>query len=129
MMNMQCDEDDVPVTLNCSEVLIDNNTYETAESDNYTIGNVFFNGNCITIDVSASGCDGSTWVFTLIDSENISESIPPQRSLKLSLNNNEACLAVFTREESFDLIPLRVEGSNEVLLNIEGFEEPILYAY
>ncbi|WP_400077042.1 hypothetical protein [Winogradskyella sp. R77965] len=126
---MQCDEDDVLIETLCLEVLIDNNAYETAESDYYTVGNVFFNENCLTLDVSSSGCDGSTWVFSLIDSENIAESMPPQRYLKLSLNNDESCLAVFTKEISFDLLPLRIEGTNEVLLNIEGFNEPILYAY
>ena len=61
--------------------------------------------------------------------ENIAESFPPQRYLKLNLYNNEVCLAVFTKEESFDLTALRVEGTNEVLLNFEGFEESVLYTY
>ncbi|WP_178989757.1 hypothetical protein [Winogradskyella schleiferi] len=129
LMNTQCSDDDVTILTDCSEVIIDNNAYETAESDYYSVVNIVFNGDCLTLDLSASGCDGNTWEFTLIDSGNIAESMPPQRYLKLSLFNNEACLAVFSREESFDLTPLRVDGTNEVLLNIEGFEEPILYAY
>lgn len=129
MMNMQCDDDDV-TTLPCgSEIVLDNNAFETSESDYYTINNIYFNDDCLTVEYTASGCDSNTWVMTLIDSENIAESMPPQRYLKLSLFNNEACLAVFNSQETFDLVPLRVQGANEVLLNIEDFTEPLLYSY
>lgn len=127
LLNMQCDEDNV-VFVPCGiEVVIDNASYEDAEVHN--IEAVTLDGDCININISASGCDGSSWIMTLIDSENIAESFPPQRYLKLNLYNNEVCLAVFTKEESFDLTALRVEGANEVLLNFEGFEESVLYTY
>ncbi|WP_179008714.1 hypothetical protein [Winogradskyella forsetii] len=126
-MNMQCDDDDVQTTPCGLEIVIDNTTYEEAES--HPIESMNIEGDCININIAGSGCDASTWVMTLIDSGNIAESSPNQRYLKLSLYNNEACLAVFTKEESFDLTALRIDGVNEVLLNVEGFEEPILYVY
>ena len=127
LINMQCDDDDV-VLIPCGlEVVIDNTTYEEAESHN--IEHFIVNDDCLTLNIYDSGCDASTWMMTLIDSENIAESSPNQRYLKLTLYNNEACLAVFSKEEVFNLIPLRIEGVNEVLLNIEGIEESILYTY
>jgi len=88
------------------------------------------NGDCLNISISASGCSGETWVLELIDSEGVMESLPPQRNLKLILTNSEACLAVFTKTQSFDLTQLRVEeDENEVILNIEGFPESITYSY
>ena len=117
LMNFQCDDDDVVQTSLCDDtVLLDNSAYQTSE-------------DCLKVNISSSGCDGSTWELTLIDSEDIAESMPPQRYLKLILVNNEACLAVFNKEQSFDISTLRIEGINEVLLNIEDFPEPILYSY
>lgn len=128
LMNTQCDNDDVVATLPCDlEVVIDNANFEETEA--YYIEGAIIDGDCISLIISDSGCDSENWIMTLIDSENIAESMPPQRYLKLTLYNDEVCLAYFSKQQSFDLIPLRIEGTNEVLLNIEGFEEPILYAY
>lgn len=129
LLNFQCDDDDTSVLPHCSEVVIDNDAYLSAQTDFYNVSNVYIDGNCLVMDISASGCDGSTWEFALIDSGNVAESSPLQRFLKLTLHNNEDCLAVFTQEVSFDLVPLRVEDANEVLLNIEGLDESVLYVY
>ncbi|MCD2260228.1 hypothetical protein [Psychroserpens luteolus] len=129
LMNTQCDEDDF-VPEPCDQVaVIDNGFYQSAESNVYTLTGVEVNGDCLTISLSASGCDGSTWSMVLVDSGDVSESLPEQRSLKFVFSNTETCLAVFGQERSFDLRPLQVEGSNEVILNIEDFPEPITYAY
>ena len=126
---MQCDEDDV-VLSNCdTNVILDNALYDSAESAFYTVISAEVDGDCLLVNISSSGCDGNTWVFTLIDSEDVAESMPPQRFLKLELENNEACLAVFSKEQSFDLSALRVDDANEVILNIEGFPEPLNYNY
>ena len=62
------------------------------------------------------------------DSEIILESIPPQRELRLSLKNEEACLAFITKEFTFDISSLRVDG-NQVQLKIVNADETILYEY
>ncbi len=130
LMNFQCDEDDAIQLSICDvEVVIDNSTYQTIESDFYTLVNAEIEGDCLNVNISASGCDGGTWVLTLVGSEDIAEAMPPQRYLKLALANNEACLAVFNKEQSFDLTGLKIDGANEVLLNIEDFPEPLSYTY
>lgn len=126
-LNTQCDDDtfvEVPCGL---DVEINATTYEEAES--YAINEAIVDGDCVFITISASGCDSANWVMTLIDSEAVAESLPPQRYLKLSLFNNEVCLAFLSKQENFDLTPLRVEGLNEVLFNIEGLAEPLIYSY
>lgn len=50
--------------------------------------------NCLALDYTASGCDGSSWEVLLIASEDILEANPPQRNLKFILNNQEICTAV-----------------------------------
>jgi hypothetical protein len=110
-------------------VVIDNGFYESAESNVYELGNVIFNDNCLSIEVSASGCDGNSWSMVLVDSGNVAESSPEQRYLKFVLTNEEVCLAIVSQERSFDLTPIQVEGSSEIILNIEGFPEPLTYNY
>ena len=130
LMNFQCDEDDAIQLSTCGvAVVLDNSAYQTIESDFYTLTSAEIDGDCLRVNISSSGCDASTWVLTLVDSEDIAESMPPQRYLKLALANNEACLAVFNKVQSFDLAVLKIDGVNEVLLNIEEFLEPLTYIY
>lgn len=129
LLNFQCDEDDVKINPCDEYVILDNQTYATAESDFYAVLTATIEADCLEVSISASGCDPNNWELTLVDSENIAESMPPQRFLKLSLITNEACLAVFDKTESFDLKALRIDGMNEVVLNIENFPELLNYSY
>lgn len=131
-LNMQCNEDDgnsAPPT-NCGALaLIDSFSYENAATSPYTINSVIVNEDCLILNFTATGCDGSTWITQLSDSSEISESDPPQRAVKLFLINNEACLAEVTQVRSFDLTALQIEGINEVIINIDDYSEPITYTY
>ncbi|WP_299111385.1 hypothetical protein [uncultured Winogradskyella sp.] len=129
LLNMQCEDDDQPLTVCDATTIIDNELYENAQTAFYNLVNVEINENCLNIEISSSGCSGETWVLELVDSADIFESNPPQRNLKLVLTNNETCLAVFEQKQSFDITSLQVEDVNEVVLNIEDFLEPILYSY
>ena len=130
LMNFQCDDDDdVQLSMCDATVIVDNLAYQTTESSFYSLVSAEIVGDCLRVNISSSGCNGSSWILTLVDSEDIAESIPPQRYLKLLLANNEACLAVFNKEQSFDLTALRIEGINDMLLNIEDFPEPLTYSY
>jgi len=88
-------------------------------------------GNCLTIQFSASGCDGNSWNVALIGLGNYDKSNPPQTALKISLNNKEVCRAVVTKEASFNLEPLmdyfRHHGTNKIYLHFSG--KGILYEY
>lgn len=132
-LNMQCSEDDATAAYEpqCSDVnvIVDNTEYQNAESDFYSFIGVGIDGDCLVVSFTASGCSGDTWELKLVDSEAIMESFPPQRSLRFVLVNNEACLAVFTQQREFDIRNLRVEGTDEVILNIDNFEGPITYSY
>ena len=130
LMNTQCDDDDDIQDSNCGEfVIIDNSFYESAVSTDYTLVGFSIDEDCLTIEISASGCDGETWSMVLVDSGNIAESSPEQRFLKFVFTNNEACLAVFSQSRNFDLSNLQIEGSNEIVLNIDEFPEAITYTY
>ena len=129
LLSTQCADNDPAVSQCSSNVRIDNLAYKNANSAYYNLINTEIYSDCLTIHISASGCSGESWILELIDSDSVTESFPPQRHLKFALTNSEACLAVFSKSESFDLASLRLDGINEVILNIEDFSDTIIYSY
>jgi hypothetical protein len=124
-----CINDDNNALSECDKnVLISQALFNNAPNDYFTINNLSIEGDCLKINFGASGCDGSSWKIQLIDSEQILESFPPQRIIKFSLDNKEACEAFFTKEISFDISKLQVDGG-KVYLNIANTEHQILYEY
>lgn len=115
----QCDE-----ALVVSDVL-----YKTGPNDMVQIVSASIMGDCLTIEYGASGCDGNSWKVQLIDSDEILESNPITRKLRLSLENKEACLAYFTQETSFDISALKSEDNNQVIFILDGFPERLTYTY
>ncbi len=113
---------------NCDQsVLIDEDAYENAPDDAFTLNAMSISGDCLSLNFTASGCDGSNWIVKLIDSDAIAESYPCQRYLRLSLENNEVCDALPTVELSFDISSLQIEGDEQVILHVSG--QDILYTY
>ncbi|QIA08645.1 hypothetical protein [Draconibacterium halophilum] len=114
--------------LSCDQrVIISPEEYENAPNDPFSITEITITADCLNIRYSASGCDGNTWKIKLIDSGNIAESYPFQRTLRLSLDNNEACRAVIGKDISFDIKDLQIVGDDKVILHVSG--EEILYEY
>ncbi len=109
------------------EVIISQQEYQNASNDSSAIIDINIDGDCLNVKLGASGCDGNSWIIKLIDSGNIAESYPCQRTLKLSLDNKEECLAFISKEVSFDIKNLRIVGDDKVILNVG--EKSILYEY
>lgn len=132
-MNILCedlDEPDVSDNLCDYQVIIDEDLYGNLESSSFEFVNAEIIDDCLNIELGASGCDGATWEFKLVDSGSIAESSPEQRFLKLQLINIELCDAFFQTSISFDLKPIRIEnGINEIILNIDGLQSALNYTY
>ena len=113
------------------DVIISMTEYENAPDSYVEIIEAKIEDNYLKIKFSASGCDGNSWNVKLICMGDYMKSNPPQTSLRLSLDNNEDCTAVITKEISFNLDPLieyfRHFGINKIYLNISG--KSILYTY
>jgi len=114
-VSQSCDQDTT-----ISEVLY------LEESEEPTIISMEIINHCLHINYSDSGCDGNTWTLNLIDSDEVSSTEPPQRFLKLSITNEELCSTVITKETSFNIENLQVNG-NQVLLKIA--DSQVLYEY
>ncbi|WP_282136540.1 hypothetical protein [Seonamhaeicola maritimus] len=129
-LNTQCEEDVIIDDLLCDfTTVIDETKYANLSSDNFTFVNAEIEGDCLSIEIGASGCDGSTWKFELIDSGDVAESSPEQRYLKLDFNNDELCDAYFESTFTFDLNPVKVQGSNKIILHLDGLDESLEYSY
>ncbi len=122
-------DDDNKNPANCDfKTVISAEQYANAPSDQLSINSLEINGDYLKINFSSSGCSGDTWELKLIDSEAILDSNPSQRNLRLSLNNDELCEAYITKELTFDISNLQVEGK-KVQLNLTNSDESILYEY
>ncbi len=119
-----------PNPTNCNKFsVIDEIKYNQTNTNNYTICNVVLNGDCLEITVSSSGCDPKNWDMNFIASEVVVETLPNQWNVKVALINNEACQAVFQKTVSFNLTAFQWVGQNQVQLNVDGWNTPILYQY
>ena len=124
------DHDTIPIIEICDQkTMVNKNIYDNLVSADFDFVSAEITDNCLAIEISASGCDGNSWEFNLVDSGAVAESSPEQRYLKFQLINEEACLAVFKKTISFDLTPLQISGSNEVILHLEGLESSLRYKY
>lgn len=97
--------------------------------NNTPLTQVRITGDELHVTITASGCNGSRWEATLIDSGKQAYSNPPQRYAKIEFVNNEDCLAVISRIFVFNLKPLRVKESRKVYINLEGWSQSLLYTY
>ncbi|MFA5848981.1 MAG: hypothetical protein WC833_03785 [Bacteroidales bacterium] len=120
--------EEVPDT-NAKLVVLDNILYTKTITNNYTIKSAAVVGDSLVVEVTSSGCSGSSWVLKAIDSEVIAESYPIQRFMKISLDNKELCLAVITKRVSFDLKPIRTTGNKNIVINLDKWAAQLLYSY
>jgi hypothetical protein len=129
LITFSCNKNLENTSIACNEhVVINEDEYANAPNDNLNITSVQLDGDCLTINFTAGGCDGSTWLLKLIDADVIMESYPPQRNLRLSLKNEELCKAIVSKEVTYNISELQLEY-DKIKLNITNSGEQILYQY
>lgn len=127
-----CDKpsDEFPVNNNCEkECIISAQEYAAEATYVFSILAASISEDCLEIKFSTSGCDADIWETDLIDANEILESFPEQRRLKLVLENPGECLAVFKKTVSFDIRNLRLGDSGEIILNLQDWDEQLRYKY
>lgn len=75
-------------------------------------------GNCLELNVGFSGCQPDH-DFDLYYMWNFCLTPPVHHVLRLGHDNNEACLAHFTKQLSYDLQPLKIPGMGDITLHIQ----------
>lgn len=123
-----CEKDDVCNTDCDQKGIVSDFMYGNAPADPVSILETEILGDCLRIKFGSSGCSGESWKVHLVASEMEYFSIPPQRDLRLSLENPELCEAYITREITFDVKDLRT-SANMVQLNIVNGDTSVIYEY
>ena len=130
LLFVSCKQDDESIKTPCDHWTQANEyAFENGPNDYLSIKDFSIEGDCMTINFGASGCDGKLWEYWLYDSESIEKTFPPQRKLRLAFTNPEICFSYHIEEASFDLSPLQIEGENSIKFILTNSEETILYNY
>jgi len=127
---VSCSDDDNP-SIDCDSTseVISEETFDSIDTSNYVISDAQLNGDCLEITIGSSGCDPDLWELNLYSTNAFYAIYPIQRAVKIELINYQECLAVFEKTISFDLIPFQLEKVDRMPLNIEGWNEQIVYEY
>ena len=109
-------------------VIVSKNQFDNASKDPFQFKEVTLTGDCLQVVISYGGGCGDVEAL-LIDSEGIDDSLPVQRYLRLSFQDEDLCEALVEKELSFDLKPIQIQDENQIKINLEGWDNPILYSY
>ena len=122
-----CKRSDIDLSAGCVlKAQVNDKLFKEGPSDHLMIQNVELMGDCLTIEFGAGGCSGRSWELDLVGTESSTKDRITQRSIRLSLKNPELCEAWFTQSISFDISGLKV-SKRDVILNLDGYDTPILY--
>lgn len=110
------------------EIIPDSELYHNGPDDEFEFISAEIVNNCLLTTVEYSGgCGGA--VFELYDAEQLLESYPPQKRIRLSLQDDDPCEALVREDLSFDLSPINEVGYNTIILNLQGWSDKLTYEY
>lgn len=112
-----------------NQVIEDSLRYDTISNTSFSLSSVDVTEDCLSFELSASGCDGSTWLVNVVDAQAIAYTNPISKDLKVEFKNNELCTAVFTKQYYFDLHPVQESTDTIINLNIVNGSTSVLYVY
>ncbi len=106
----------------------DNDLYANGPDDQHFINNAVIEDDCLYLTFQYSGgCESID--YELLSNDNILYSAPPKRGIRLALDEDDPCEALPEVEASFNLEPLRLPDTDTVVLELEGWEENLIYVY
>lgn len=125
------DDDNSTVNQNCGLIseIVSEDEFNSIITSNYEITEVELNRDCLEITYRASGCGTEFWEENLYSVDAFYAVFPLQRYVKMEVINEELCEAIFQKSISFDLTPFQIKTQSEIPLNIEGWNQQIIYQY
>ncbi len=105
--------------------LIDDAIYAADTPVYFTINAIEIDEDCLAVNISSGGCDGTTWELGLVTQTPETTTV----NGKLVLENEEPCDAYLMKDFFVDLSSLQQSGASEVTLVIEDWGETIIYNY
>jgi len=123
-----CDEDSTTPQNTCNDVIVSSEQYNNSQTDDFTLTDVVSENECLKISLRyGGGCKEVT--ASLIDSEDVIETDPIQRNLKIVFADDDECEALVEKSFYFEISNLQINNEKEVLLNFEGSSLTFLYEY
>ncbi len=123
-------EFNVPLKFNScgDEIVINQQLHEVIKGGPITITDADINAGCLQFEFTRSGgCEDL--MTSVYDSGVIENTDPPQRYLRLVDRSEDACESLVSEKEGFSLELLKIPGKDHIILNIEGWGEPIDFYY
>ncbi len=111
-----------------SIIIISNTLYESAPNDPFYFESVKIVNDRLLVSINYGGGCGNI-EYKLIDAGTIAESYPVQRMIRLSFKDDDSCEALISKTCSFDLSPIKANDYGKIRLNLDGWEEQLLYEY
>ncbi len=126
-----CEEDvpPLPAAIECDKTaILDTDLYDNGPSDKFHIDSVWIRSNCLFLQYSYGGGCGNT-NMQLVGYHNLTKPLPTSLTARFSFIDEDKCEAYLQSTESFDLTPYQKNDYPQVILQIEGWDAPILYSY
>lgn len=122
-------DDDLRLTLCDTSInLVLEDEFAPIVTSNYRVDHVQLEGDCLEITVQTGGCNAETMAMALYALNSPKEQDLANQLLKVEVEAQD-CMALIFKTVSFDLMPLRQNGQNELFLELEGWAELLVYAY
>jgi len=102
--------------------------FTNGPDDDHFIREASVEGDCLYLRFQYGGGCG-TIDYQLVANSEIVNVLPPQRGVRLALEDNDSCEALLSEIVTFNLKPLRINRTDTVRLSLEGWEENLLYTY
>ncbi len=128
-----CKKDDVSCSCQdpapCDQMaVVDDDLFANGPDDEFFPQEVRIEGDCLYLRFQYSGgCEEVD--YQLLSGTTVAYSLPPQRTIRFSLDDDDPCEALPVVEATFNLRPFRVAGQETVVLNFEGWGESLTYIY
>lgn len=109
----------------CVPASNDRDKFLNADSDEVQIRDVQVFGTCIEVLIQYSGgCKGID--VEMVGGGDYAESMPPQLEVRFIVEDDDPCEALVRERFYFDADELRYEGSDQLRLNVEGFDRDVI---
>ena len=126
-----CESDDNGPRSEICDILaeVNGSRFDSADDTNYTIESASITGDCLTVELQSGGCDGSEWEIRFFASDAVNESLPPQQSATIVLDNDEPCDAIVNREFTIELTPLQIPNESSLIIRLSGWDGILEYEF
>jgi len=112
----------------CQPSVNNSNRFRNEKSDEFELIDVNLLGTCLEAYIGyGGGCGGMK--IELVGGCDYAESLPPQLSVRLIMDDDDDCEAYVRENVYFDLSALQYDDYEELVLNIEGRETSVLVRY